>query len=60
MVSLVWIVACALYCTISNLDDGLWKAKIPVALCGPPAAFLGLGLRAKWAIKGFAMHEGKN
>ena len=57
LISLAWIMACALYCTISNLHDGLWKAaaiKIPVALCGPPAALLVVGLGTKWAVKGFA------
>jgi hypothetical protein len=54
--------ACALYCTISNLHDGVWKAavvKIPVALCGPPAALLVVGIGTKWAIKGFAPSERK-
>ena len=62
LVSLAWIMGYALYCTISNLHDGPWEAaaiKIPVALCGPPAALLVLGVGTKWAIKGFAPTEGK-
>jgi hypothetical protein len=54
--SAAWAMSWALYAMISNLDEGLWRnaaVKIPVALCGPPAALLMIGLMTKWALRGF-------
>ena len=57
LISAAWVMGWALYSAISVLEDGFWKAaviQIPVALCGPPAAFFVVGLGTRWAIKGFA------